>query len=830
MKLPLSWLRDWLDTDASPEQIAEALTRRGLYVEGLESLGHRYPGVVVARVLEVAKHPNADKLSLCRVDAGGGELSIVCGAPNVHAGMLAPLALVGAKLPNGLIIKKSKIRGAESQGMLCSPDELGLSGDHSGILDLAAFFGSGEELTLGRALDELMPPPDTVLEVEVPFNRPDGLGVVGLAREVKAAFGLAWSPAAARALAQRWTGADDFDLELEDREGCPRYIAQAIADVRVAPSPAWLQRRLEAAGQRPINNVVDVTNLVLFELGQPLHAFDLDRLEGPAIRVRRARAGERITTLDGKERALEPEVLVIADRARPVAVAGVMGGAASEVSEGTTRLLLECAWFEPRRIRRGSRALGLSTEASKRFERGVDPLGGAVATARFLALLAEVSPGLRLERARERAYGPAARAPLSLRGSRCARLLGLEIPLADAVRDLRALEFEVTPREAAGAGWSLEARPPSWRVDVNVEDDLVEEIGRSLGYDRLPEAPLETRGVHARRGERERGLERARRAMLARGFSEAWSSTLVSEREASQALALLGGDAATLLRLANPMSREGEVLRPNLVPGLLRACAHNLRQGVPAVRLFEIGAGFAARAGAAATTLPDEPWMLAALVTGPRYAHAHDAAQQTVDFDEAKGLWEAWLDEIGVDTPEWRAYSAAGWKPGASAEVAAGTSRFGWAGSLAQPLLRDWGIEVPTHQDVHLLVVLLDPVLAAARATRRATLPGRFPPVSRDLAFFVPVERTYREVEQVLVRAASAPGQGAEEGAGSRLAAIELFDVYTGPGTPEGTRSLAFALRFEHPERTLQESEVQSIQDRMVAAVARECGGRLRER
>ncbi len=835
MKLPLSWLRDWVEVVASPEEVAEALTRRGLYVEGLEALGHRYPGVVVARVLEVAKHPNADKLSLCRVDAGGGELSIVCGAPNVYAGMVAPLALVGAKLPNGMTIKKSKIRGAESQGMLCSPDELGLSGDHSGILDLAAFLGTSEGLSLGRALDELMPPPDTVFEVEVPFNRPDGLGIVGLAREVKAAFGLSWSAAGARRLTRRWSGTDDFDLELEDREGCPRYIAQEVEGVRIAPSPPWLQRRLEAAGQRPINNVVDVTNFVLFELGQPLHAFDLDRLEGPAIRVRRARAGERITTLDGKERALDPEVLVIADRARPVAVAGVMGGAESEVSEGTTRLLLECAWFAPRRIRRGSRALGLSTEASKRFERGVDALGGAAATARFLELLAEVSPGIRLARSRERAYGPAAAPSLALRGSRCARLLGLDLPEGDVVRYLEALEFGVARRGSAeaGGGWALEVSPPSWRVDVSLEDDLVEEVGRSLGYERIPEAPLETRGVFARRSDRERGLERARRAMLARGFTEGWSSTLISEREAGEALALLGSDPRSLLRLQNPMSREGEVLRPNLVPGLLRACAHNLRQGVPAVRLFEIGAGFAARANAGPDTLPVETWMLAALVTGPRHAHAHEAEPEIVDFDEAKGLWEGWLEEMSVDTPEWRAYAAAGWKPGASAEVAAGTSRIAWAGSLAQPLLRGWGIEVPSHQDVHLLVALLDPLLAGARGPGRVALPGRFPPVSRDVAFFVPVARTYREVEQALVRAARAPAErGAEEGggAGSRLTSIELFDVYTGPGTPAGMKSLAFALRFEHAERTLQESEVQAIQDRMVAAVVRECGGRLRER
>jgi phenylalanyl-tRNA synthetase beta chain len=819
MKLPMSWLRDWVAVDAPAEQVADALTRRGFYVEGIESFGVAHPGVVVARVLEVARHPNADKLTVCTVEAGAEPLSIVCGAPNVRAGMIAPLATIGARLPGGLVIKRSKLRGVESQGMLCAADELGLADDHSGIVDLEAYLGTSAGLRSGRPLDELLPPPDAVLEIEIPFNRPDGLGVAGLAREVKAAFGLDWTPGAEERLAGLWAGADDFDLEIEDREGCPRYIAQVVEDVRIAPSPPWLQRRLEAMGQRPINNVVDVTNLVLFELGQPLHAFDLDRL-GPAVRVRRARPGERLTTLDGRDRALDPEVLVIADAMMPVGLAGVMGGADTEVTERTTRLLLECAWFDPRRIRRGARSLGLATEASKRFERGVDPLGGAVATARFLGLLAEVSPGARLGSARGCVYGPPGRAPLTLRGSRCERVIGVEIPREEAIRHLDALDFDlvVPPTPAASAtDWELEVALPSWRPDVTLEDDLVEEVARSHGYDRLPDPPLETHGVHAVRSPCERMVERARRAMLARGLSEACTGTLVSEREALETAALLGVAPASLVRLSNPMSREGEVLRPNLVAGLLRACAHNLRQGVPAVRLFEVGAGFAAAAPAAAdaaAALPVETLMLAAIVAGPRYAHAHDASQQTVDFDEAKGLWEAWLEEMGVDTPEWRTYAAPGWKPGASAEVAAGTSRIAWAGSLGQPLLRAWEIEGP----VHLFVVLLEPLTTGAR-TARPTLPGRFPPVSRDLAFFVPVTCTHRELQAALVAAA-----------GERLTAIELFDVYAGPGTPEGMKSLAYALRFGHPDRTLQETEVQAIQDRMVAAVAHECGGRLRER
>ncbi|MEO5988129.1 MAG: phenylalanine--tRNA ligase subunit beta, partial [Candidatus Eisenbacteria bacterium] len=370
MKLPISWLREWVDVTASPEAIAEALTTRGFYVEGIEAHGRRYPGIVAARVLEAEKHPNADKLKLCRIDGGGEELRVVCGAPNVVAGMIVPLATLGTIMPNGLEIKRAKIRGEESQGMLCSARELGLSEDHSGILELTELFPAAS-LVPGTPIDLLMPEPDAVLEIEVPFNRPDGMGVLGLAREVKAALGGKWTASAVALLAARATAGADFDLELEDAEGCPSYFAQVVEHVRIGPSPSWLVKKLEAMGQRSINNVVDLTNLILFEFGQPLHAFDLDRLEGPAIRVRNAALGERITTLDGKDRELAPDMLVIADGARPIAIAGVMGGADSEVTESTTTMLLECAWFAPQRVRRCAKALGLSSEASKRYERGV---------------------------------------------------------------------------------------------------------------------------------------------------------------------------------------------------------------------------------------------------------------------------------------------------------------------------------------------------------------------------------------------------------------------------------------------------------------------------
>ncbi len=368
---------------------------------------------------------------------------------------------------------------------------------------------------------------------------------------------------------------------------------------------------------------------------------------------------------------------------------------------------------------------------------------------------------------------------------------------------------------------------PPWRMDVTLEDDLVEEVARSIGYDQIPEAPLETHGVYAVRSARELMIARARNAMIARGLTEAQCTTLISEGEALTT-ARLFGDTVELIKLRNPMSREGEVLRPNPVAGLLRACAHNLRQGREAVRLFEVGAGFTPSRSPGKTAsaanraperadqppLPDEVLMLGALVTGPRFAHAHDASQQAADFLDARGLWDAWLEEMRVDTPVWRAYAAPGWKLGASAEVASGTSRFGWGGTLSQGLLREWEIESP----VHVFVALLDPLADVVRRPH-PSVPGRFPPVRRDLAFFVPEQVTHDQLERLL-----------RSTAGEWLSSIELFDVYTGPGTPSGMKSMAFALQFRHPERTLTESEIQTTQDHMVAAIAKECGGRLRER
>ncbi|MEO5987899.1 MAG: hypothetical protein ABIU54_14550, partial [Candidatus Eisenbacteria bacterium] len=433
----------------------------------------------------------------------------------------------------------------------------------------------------------------------------------------------------------------------------------------------------------------------------------------------------------------------------------------------------------------------------------------------FLTLLKAICPESRLGPSCLRHMAPSART-LNLRASRCSRLIGLPFTLERCAELLHGLEFKVRKQ-----GDALIVEIPTWRSDCTLEDDLVEEVARSHGYDRIPEAPLETGGAFATRSPRERVVRRAREAMLSLGLHEAWSSSLVSEPEGALAAPLMGHEGSGLVRLVNPMSRESEVLRPNLVPGLLRAVSHNLKQGAQSVRLFEVGAGFTPSAEA----LPSESLMLCAVVAGQRWRHTHDTSpakpdlaydpRSAADFFDAKGVFEAWLGEMRVDSPQWHAYSGLGWKPGASAEVAVAGSRIAWAGTLSRKLLAAWEIEA----DVQLFIALLEPLTERLTATTRAKVPGRYPAVRRDLAFFVPRAVPHAEVSQSLTRAA-----------GGTMSTLELFDIYDGPGTPVGMKSLAYALSFQHAERTLTETEVTELQTCMVAAVANDCGGQLRER
>ena len=812
MRYPLSWLAEWVPLAEPAEELARRLTARGFPVEGIARVGHDYPNVVIGHVLEVAKHPDADKLSLTRVDVGSGPpLDIVCGAPNVRAGMKVPVALVGAELPGGLKIKKSKIRGATSEGMLCSARELELGGDHSGILDLRA------DAVVGRPVRELFGEPDAILDVEVAYNRPDVLSISGLAREIAAAVDRPLAPAPAARFAATVATGGGFAVTVEDPEGCPRYLAQAIRGVKVGPSPAWLVERLERAGMRAVNNVVDVTNYVMLELGHPLHAFDRAKLAGDRIVVRRARPGETMTTLDGRLRTLTVEHLMIADASRSGCIAGVLGAQDVEVSDTTTDLVLEAAWFDPVRIQRAVSDQGIMSEAARRYGRGVDPGLTPAALARALELFRDTcggTPDGPATEVRSRSFDPL---DIELRPARVARLLGVRLGRERIGRDLAALGFGVAD-PLPGAGEEHDEVPivvtvPTRRRDVTRPVDLVEEAARAFGYDKLPDVPLATGGSVGTRPAERRLRDRARAALVGLGFSECVTPTLDDPERLALTWPLLprnGEETPRFVTVRNAAGPETSALRSDLVSGLVRVAAHNLRHGASGFRLFEIGRVFRPRA---AGEMPEERWQVAAAIAGPPFEQAWDRAGEAEDFFGVKGLVEAFLARLEVDSVNWQPYASRGWKSGEAAELR-GKVHVGCAGRLGPRLAKSLDVDTP----LYVFVVDVDGLARAQKPRTRFTPFSRLPAITRDLAFFLPADVPHATVEPV-VRAAGAP----------LLTDVRLFDVYAGPNAPAGQKSLAFTLTFQSADRTLADGDIEAAQKAVVDALAAQVGATLRD-
>jgi phenylalanyl-tRNA synthetase beta chain len=786
MNISHHWLRDVAPSlTGSVQELADRLAMLGAPVDEIVALGAELGDVVIARVEAVGPHPNADRLRLCTVNAGGEALQVVCGAPNVEAGRYYPFAPVGARLPGGVEIRKAKLRGERSEGMLCSARELGLGRDHAGLMTLAGDWEPGSSFLEQLHLD------DHRLVVDVTPNRPDLLSHLGVARELAPGGegdlrlepfgGLSGTIVNRSATSEGEVGG--VRVAVEDATGCPRYMAAVVRGVRVGPSPEWLAGRLRAVGLRPINNVVDATNYVLHETGQPLHAFDLSRLAGPAIVVRAARAGERITTLDGVERALSPADLVIADAERPVAVAGVMGGQESEVTEATTDVLLECALFEPQRVRRTARRLGLSTDASYRFERGVDPELQPVALGRVLDLVLAVAGGeaetVLLDVGRE----DFRRTEVMLRPSRVGALLGVEMNAGEIEALLRPIGFEVVGRTER----ALRIAVPGWRPDVTREVDLIEELARRRGYDSFPEALRPYRPSNAPEDPMIPVMDRVHRLFGRWGFLEA--RTLGFAPEAPGSVPLL-----------NPLSQEEGSLRDALVPGLLRRLEHNWAHGVRDVRLYEIGTVFSPAESDIGT---HEEVRVAAVLTGARMPPHWSEEPRSWDLWDVKALLAELAAELELAAP----------RPGEPGDATPGLDPAeyfllpeparGAAGRVAEG-----AADAPAWAGaVYALEVTLPASLERRPRAYRA-LP-EYPAVERDLALLVPAAVPAGEVESAI-----------REDAGEMLEAVWPFDRYVGKGIPEGTRSLAFRLRFRLPERTLTDAEVDRAVERVLTGLA----------
>ena len=789
MKFSEHWLREHVATDASREELAATLTAIGLEVEELTPLGEGLDKVVVAQIVECARHPEADRLQVCTVDAGAhGRLQIVCGAPNARAGLKAPLALVGASL-GGLAIKPAKLRGVESNGMLCSAKELGIDADASGLLELPA------DAPVGEALAGYLGLPDASFELKLTPNRADCFSVRGIAFDVAAATGSQVAPLDVSPVAAACEAT--LAIELHAGADAPRYVGRVIEDVDASlATPQWMAQRLLRSGVRPVSLLVDVTQYVMLELGQPMHAFDRDLLRGP-VGVRAGREGEALTLLDGREVAVDEGFLLITDADCPVALAGVMGGMDTRVTAGTRNVFLEAAHFAPAAIIGRARRLGMHTDAAHRFERGVDPQLPRTAIERATRLILDIAggrPGPVLEAALPE--GPPMPAPVLLRRQRLARVLGIAIPDAQVQRILAALDFGVEPVDE---GWL--ATPPSRRFDIAIEEDLIEEIARIHGYDAIP-ASLPGGSTRIAAASETRVEEDAVRAQLAaRGHLETIGFAFVDA-----GLQALWSQDHAAVALANPLSAELAVMRTALLPGLVAALARNLARQQPRLRLFELGTVFSRREAGA----PLETGRLAAVACGDAASEQWGVPARAVDFHDLRGVLDS-VAALAATRLEYRASRPAWAHPGRSADVLRDGQRIGWIGQLHPRLARALEIDAA----VFAFEVDIEPLLA--RNLPQAGPISRYPLVRRDLAIVVPEAVAWADIE-ASARAAAGPG----------LQSLVLFDRYSGTGIEPGFRSLAMGLILQEESRTLTDHDADGVVAAVVAALQRNHGAAIR--
>jgi len=794
MRFSESWLREWIDPPLDRAALSAQITMAGLEVEGEQPVAGVFSGVVVGEVLAVARHPDADKLSVCQVSDGETVAQVVCGAPNVRAGLKTAFARVGAMLPGDFSIRKAKLRGVESFGMLCSAAELEIGDDADGIMDLGAELEAGVDLRRALALD------DASIEVNLTPNRGDCLSIRGLAREVGVLNDLPVVAPVIEAVPEAC--AATFPVRLQDGAGCPRYLGRVIRNVDLRhPAPAWLREKLRRSGVRSIDAIVDVTNYVLLELGQPMHAFDLRVLQG-GIEVRRARAGERLVLLDGRDVALDPQTLVIADGAGPVAIAGVMGGERSGVAADTVDVFLECAFFAPLAVSGTARRYGLHTEASHRYERGVDFALQRDAMERATALLLEIvggEPGPVTEVLA--AEHLPVRVPVSLRQARLTALVGAEIPASEVDAALTRLDFDLVSRESGpetGIVWTVV--PPSHRFDVEREADLVEEVCRIYGYNRIP-AKRPVAAIPLREVPLAAASETAVRELLAGlGFQEAVTFTFVDPW-----LQDLLDPGVEALRLANPMSSEQAAMRTNLLPGLLSALRLNVSRQQERVRLFEVGLTFVPGAPIRQET------QVGGVLYGTRLPESWSTEREVVDFFDLKGVIERLFEWSGLPDVAFVSRADPVLHPGQAAAVQVGGQYAGRFGRLHP--------EIEARLDISKPVFFfeLDAALLLARGPRRYRGISRFPSVRRDLAIVVPRSVAATAVESVI-----------RETLGAVLVDFRIFDVYQGKGIDSTEKSLAAGLTLQDASATLTDDQIGRYTQDVVAALQQVLGARLR--
>ncbi len=779
MKIAESWLREWVDPDLDTEALGHQLTMLGHEVDGIEYEGTGIDDIVIAEVMEVQKHPDADRLSVCKVNDGSGELvDVVCGAPNVVKGMKTPFARPGVELPNGMKLRKAKIRGVVSNGMLCSAVELGLGDESDGILSLAP------DAEVGTRLIDLLQLPDAIIDLDLTPNRGDCFSVLGIARDVSALTGSKLKDAAVPAV--KATIKDVHPVELVDPAACPRFSGRVIRGIDPqAESPSWMIERLRRAGVRGISPVVDITNYVMLELGQPLHAYDLGCLQG-AIRPRLATAGEKVTLLDEQVLELNHDTLVITDDSGPIGVAGIMGGQSTAVSDSTRDVFFEAAFWPPDYMAGRARSYGMHTDASMRFERGVDPSGQGRAIELATQLLLDIAGGDAgpLSDHLSKEHLPAQNR-ITLRRERLSRLLGVEIDAARVTEILTNLTMTV---DLVDAGWSVLA--PSHRFDIVIEADLIEEVARIHGYDSIPESTAFSQAALEAVSESKVDVERVADTLVARDYQEVVTYSFID----AEANTVFTGEKSELV-LSNPISSEMSVMRASLWPGLVAAAAANNARQQDRIRMFEIGKSFHGTLGE-----HTEVVRIAALLSGSEKPEQWGATSEGVDFFDIKSDVEALLALTGAqDTIRFAAVEHPALQPGQAAEIFRGGETIGVVGKLHPTLAKNYDLKRAVY------LFELDATNTLASAAPSACVVSRFPAVRRDIAVIVDKEISANELVEAV--AASSP---------DLIQSVRIFDIYEGDKIEAGRKSVAIGLILQETSRTLTDDDADLV---MAAAV-----------
>lgn len=793
MNLPMSWLNDYMDIDVEPKEYSDRLTMTGSKVEGYETMGDEITNVVAGKVLTCVAHPDSDHLSVCTVDAGTGEeLQIVCGAPNVREGIIVPTALAGATLPGGMKIKKGKLRGVESNGMLCSHDELGITVDALGYEPEYGILVLSDDTPIGKDIKEIFGMNETVVEFEITSNRPDCFSIIGLARETAASFDKEFKIPEVKFNENDENINDFLSVEVLDKDKCKRYCARIVKNVKIEPSPSWMQERLRACGVRPINNIVDITNYVLLEYGQPMHAFDLRDLEDNKIIVRRAEDNEVIKTLDEQDRKLTSNDLVIADGKRAVAIAGVMGGFNSEVKDDTTTVVFESATFDGASVRLTAQRVGLRTDASSRYEKGLDYNNTIPAVERACQLVEELNCGENVGGMIDVMGNVEGSVTLPFRPEKINAFLGTEISTDEMLKYFKALEIEVDLE-------NMTVTPPSFRPDLEGEADIAEEVARFYGYDKIPVTLLSGEATCGKKTDRQKTEDAVCEALNAQGLYEIYTYTFTSPSIFDKLNIPSDSELRNTVKITNPLGEDTSIMRTTTISSMLDILSRNYNQRIPYAKLFEIGKVFIPTG----EELPDELKKVTMGIYG-----------DNADFYDIKGVCEALFEALNVNKVKYEAVSDnPTFHPGRCASVKVGGKILGIIGEIHPAVSRKYGLDTP----VYIAELDFEKLFKSINVAIKFKELPKYPAVTRDIAMLVDKTVSVAEIEEVIVKAG-----------GAMLEGIKLFDVYEGKQIEEGKKSVAYSATFRASDRSLTGEEVQTTFDKILKKLEGRLGAQLR--